>query len=207
MTWIESISRETATGYLKRLYRTYQHPNRTIANIYRAHSLRPHTLEGHAALNRAVLGHAGNQLPLWYLEAVGLYVSALNQCTYCIDHHIHAGGLAYPRNPEAWSVIADALLKDRAQNVFEGKELALLQYARNLTLDPASLTSASIDALHEAGASDGEILEVNQVASYFAYANRVVLGLGVTLDGEMRTEQTEIPFRKKIIPEPEKKTF
>jgi alkylhydroperoxidase family enzyme len=88
----------------------------------------------------------------------------------------------------------DALLNDRTDDVFKGKELALLGYARNLTLDPASLTAASIDALREAGASDGEILEVNQVAGYFAYANRVVLGLGVTLDGEVRAEQTEILF-------------
>ena len=151
MTWIESISRETATGYLERLYRAYQRPNRTIANIYRAHSLRPHTLEGHTTLYRAVLGHADNQLPLWYLEAVGLYVSVLNQCTYCTDHHTRAGGLAYPGEPEAWSAMEDALLNDRTDDVFKGKELALLGYARNLTLDPASLTAASIDALREAG--------------------------------------------------------
>ena len=188
MTWIESISRETATGYLERLYRAYQRPNRTIANIYRAHSLRPHTLGGHTALYRAVLGHTGNQLPLWYLEAVGLYVSVLNQCAYCIDHHTHAGGLAYPGESEAWATITDALLNDRTDHVFKGKELALLGYVRNLTLDPVSLTAASIDSLRQAGASDGEILEVNQVAGYFAYANRVVLGLGVTLDGEVRAE-------------------
>ena len=66
------------------------------------------------------------------------------------------------------------------------RELALLMYARNLTLDPASLTATSIDVLRVASASDSEILEVNQVASYFAYANRVVLGLGVALDGEVR---------------------
>jgi len=48
------------------------------------------------------------------------------------------------------------------------------------------LTVESIETLRAAGASDGEILEVNQVTGYFAYANRVVLGLGVTLDGETR---------------------
>ena len=186
MTWIESISREEATGHLKRLYQTYQRPNQTIANIYRAHSLRPHTLEGHTTLYRAVLGHADNELPLWYLEAVGLYVSVLNQCDYCIDHHTHAGGLVYPGEAEAWATITNALLNDRTADVFKGKELALLTYTRNLTLDPASLTATSIDVLRAASASDSEILEVNQVASYFAYANRVVLGLGVALDGEVR---------------------
>ena len=186
MTWIESISGEKATGYLKRMYQTYQRPNRTIANIFRAHSLRPHTLEGHAELYRAVLSHADNELPLWFLEAVGLYVSVLNQCSYCIDHHAHAGGLAYPGKAEAWAAITDALLDDRTADVFKGKELTLLTYTRNLTLDPASLTATSIDVLRAASASDSEILEVNQVVSYFAYANRVVLGLGVTLDGEVR---------------------
>ena len=186
MTWIDSISHEKASGHLKRLYQTCQRPNQTIANIFRAHSLRPHTLEGHTALYRAVLGHADNELPLWYLEAVGLYVSVLNQCNYCIDHHSHAGGLAYPGEPETWTTITDALLTDRTDDVFKGKELALLTYARILTLDPKSLTAVSIDALREASASDGEKLEVNQLASYFGYANRVVLGLGVTLDGEVR---------------------
>ena len=186
MTWIESISRAKAAGRLKTLYEKYQRPNGTIANIYSAQSLRPHTLEGHTALYRAVLGHTGNVLALWYLEAVGLYVSILNQCTYCIDHHNHAGGLAYAGKPEAWSAIADALMGDRLEEVFGGKELALLGYVRALTLDPATLTAESIETLREAGASDGEILEVNQVAGYFAYANRVVLGLGVTLDGETR---------------------
>ena len=194
MTWIESISRETATGHLESLYQTYQRPNRTIANIYRAHSLRPHTLEGHTALYRAVLGHADNELPLWYLETVGLYVSVLNQCSYCIYHHAHAGGLAYPGESEAWATITDALLNDRTADVFKGKELALLEYVRNLTLDPLSLTATSINVLRAAGANNGEVLEVNQVASYFAYANRVVLGLGVTLDGEVQAERTEILF-------------
>jgi uncharacterized protein YciW len=35
-----------------------------------------------------------------------------------------------------------------------------------------------------AGLDDGEILEVNQVVSYFAYVNRTVLGLGVDTEGD-----------------------
>ena len=33
--------------------------------------------------------------------------------------------------------------------------------------------------LRKAGWADGQILEINQVAGYFAYANRTVTGLGV----------------------------
>ena len=40
------------------------------------------------------------------------------------------------------------------------------------------------ERIRDAGLSDGEILEVNQVAAYFAYANRTVTGLGVHTEGE-----------------------
>jgi uncharacterized protein YciW len=42
-----------------------------------------------------------------------------------------------------------------------------------------------IDALKSAGLKDGEILEINQVTAYFAYANRTVTGLGVDTAGEV----------------------
>ena len=38
--------------------------------------------------------------------------------------------------------------------------------------------------LREAGALDEEILEINQVCCYFNYVNRLLNGLGVTLDGD-----------------------
>ena len=65
---------------------------------------------------------------------------------------------------------------------FSAKDRALLDYAMALTIDPAKMTRAHVDALREAGCDDGEILDANQVTAYFAYANRVVDGLGVELE-------------------------
>ncbi len=28
-----------------------------------------------------------NTLPKWYLETIGVWVSSLNQCDYCFEHH------------------------------------------------------------------------------------------------------------------------
>ncbi len=39
--------------------------------------------------------------------------------------------------------------------------------------------------LRSAGYTDGEILEINQVSAYFSYANRTVLGLGCSTDGDI----------------------
>lgn len=39
--------------------------------------------------------------------------------------------------------------------------------------------------MRDAGMTDGEVLEINQVVSYFNYANRTVLGLGVSIEGDI----------------------
>ncbi len=70
--------------------------------------------------------------------------------------------------------LADASWSDR--------ERALLDYAIALTADPGGMRRAHVEALRAAGLDDGEILDANQVTAYFAYANRVVDGLGVQLE-------------------------
>lgn len=185
MTWIKFVPFEEATGRLQDLYQKYKRPNNTVANIITAHSIKPHLLEGHMAFYRAALGHSANELPLWFQEAVGVYVSVLNGCEYCIDHHGHFGGLAYSGEASEWEAIMRALTDENPAAAFDGKYLALINYAGDLTTAPASVSEIIFQELRASGASDGEILEVNQVTGYFAYANRTVLGLGVTLDGEV----------------------
>ena len=49
---------------------------------------------------------------------------------------------------------------------------------------PGEMVEADVSAARTAGASDGEILEVNQVCAYFNYSNRLLNGLGVTTEGD-----------------------
>jgi uncharacterized protein YciW len=60
-----------------------------------------------------------------------------------------------------------------------------MEYARVLTRDPAGLSENHVIGLREAGYTDGEILEINQVSAYFSYANRTVLGLGCSTAGDI----------------------
>lgn len=184
MTWIRVTEYPEARGALRTLYDRVRGPDGAIDNILKAHSLRPHTLAGHMTLYKHVLHHPGNTLPTWFLEAVGVRVSRLNRCDYCVAHH--AAGLGRQlADPARTRAILAALEAGAPERVFEGKELALLRYAELLTTIPAEVGPADVAALRDAGADDGEILEVNQVAAYFAYANRTVLGLGITSDGEV----------------------
>ena len=69
-------------------------------------------------------------------------------------------------------------------DTFSGPELAMLMYTEKLTLRPAQMVKADIDALKAEGIDDGEILEANQIIGYFNYVNRCLNGLGVTTDGD-----------------------
>ncbi len=183
MSWIKTISYQNATGKLKALYERIKGPNNYLDNIMKVHSLKPHTLEGHMKLYKNVLHHLDNQFPKWLLEAIGIYVSLLNNCEYCVQHHFQ--GMRKLLNDDARSnAIFTALKEEDPASAFPDKEV-IFNYAAKLTKSPNSVSEDDMKQLRESGLSDAEILEINQVVSYFSYANRTVLGLGVNTDGDI----------------------
>jgi uncharacterized peroxidase-related enzyme len=183
MTWITRIGYEESSGRLRQSYDRIRGPHGEIDNIMAVHSLRPHTLDGHMALYKNVLHHTSNRLPTWLLELVGVHVSLLNRCDYCSEHHF-AGMCRLLGDPDRGARLR-AALEARDYAAFEPREAAILRYAEKLTLEPGAMVPGDLEALRDAGLDDGEILEVNQVAAYFAYANRTVQGLGVTTEGDI----------------------
>ncbi len=185
MSWIKTIEFAEAEGRLKSIYDKVKGANNIIDNILKVHSLRPHTLTGHMALYKNVLHNSNNMLPKWYLETIGVYVSLLNKCSYCVDHH-YAGLERLLKNNQRLNAgeIRESLNRDKPEEYFTDKFRLGLKYAKQLTLTPAQIEQSLISEMQESGFSDGEILEINQVAAYFNYANRTVLGLGVHIDGD-----------------------
>ncbi|MCZ6658607.1 MAG: peroxidase-related enzyme [Gammaproteobacteria bacterium] len=178
MTWINTISYEDSEGGLRKLYDRIKGPNNNVDNIMLAHSLRPHSMQGHMTLYKYVLHHPRNTLPKVYLETIGVYVSSLNNCDYCVEHHF-AGMARLLDDADRAEVIRQALQNRRPEDAFEASESAGLNYANKLTLAPDHVTESDIETLRQAGLDDGQILEINQVTAYFGYANRMVLGLGI----------------------------
>ncbi|MEP4035735.1 peroxidase-related enzyme [Pseudophaeobacter sp.] len=185
MAWIKTIPFSEATGKLKTLYGRVTGPNGNVDNIMMAHSLRPHSMEGHMAIYKNVLHHSGNSIPKWFLETLGVWVSRLNDCDYCVDHHF--SGLKRLLSDDARANALRSAIE--ARNIADapldaGQKLAM-DYARQLTRDPGGMTQGIVIELREQGYSDGEILEINQVTAYFNYANRTVLGLGCSTKGDV----------------------
>jgi len=185
MSWIKTIAYTDATGKLKTLYDRVKGPDDNVDNIMMSHSLRPHTMEGHMAIYKYVLHHSGNKIPKWFLEALGVWVSALNKCDYCVEHHFAGMKRLLGNDPRADAIRASIDSGDISTAPLDDAQLEAMHYAKGLTKDPSALTEENIKRLRSAGFDDGEILEINQVSSYFSYANRTVLGLGCSIAGDI----------------------
>lgn len=185
MPWIETVPYDAATGKLKLLYDRVKGPDDNVDNIMRMHSLRPHSMEGHMAIYKYVLHHTGNTIPKWFLETLGVWVSALNECDYCVEHHF--AGLKRLLNDDAKADGIRAAIDARSidQAPLDDAQKVAMEYARQLTRDAAGMTQDIVHRLRAAGYTDGEVLEINQVSAYFGYANRTVLGLGCSIKGDV----------------------
>ena len=65
-------------------------------------------------------------------------------------------------------------------------DVAMLHYARNLTVEASSIDENDITGLRELGFSDRAILEINLAAAYMNFVNRIAQGLGVELEASMQ---------------------
>ena len=185
MSWIDTIAYEKADAKLKALYDRVKGPNNNVDNIMMMHSLRPHTMEGHMAIYKYVLHHRDNTIDKWFLETLGVWVSTLNKCEYCIEHHF-AGLKRLLNDDEKATQIRSAIDTNKIEEApIENCQKTAMEYARKLTHNPGSIREESIEKLRADGYTDGEILEINQVCAYFSYANRTVLGLGCSTKGDI----------------------
>ena len=149
MTWIKTVSYDEAQGRLLTLYDRVKGPDDNVDNIMLAHSLRPHSMEGHMALYKNVLHNTRNTVPRWFLESLGLYTSMLNDCEYCVEHH-HAGMRRLLGDEARSRAVRDALESGDWPDAFDRRETAALIYVRRLTKAPAEIAEDDIQALREA---------------------------------------------------------
>ena len=143
--WIAHIPYSESNGRLRSLYDRIKGPDGNIDNIMLAHSLRAHSMEGHMALYKYVLHHSGNVTPKWFLEALGVHVSLLNGCDYCVEHHF-AGLRRLLKDDFRATVIRSALERvDFADNFSRaGARRARLRHGA----DPGAAADGRVETRH-----------------------------------------------------------
>ena len=158
MPYIKVIDPKHATGRLADIYQRVSGPGGQVDNVLQIHSLRPHTLEGHMALYKSVLHHPRNKLPKWFLEALGVLVSLLNDCSYCARHHSAGMKRLLKGRDGLFGQYLQQLESDDPGAPFTPREQAALRLTaarENLTAAQAALSRL------QAGATSSEQLAAN----------------------------------------------
>jgi uncharacterized peroxidase-related enzyme len=74
------------------------------------------------------------------------------------------------------------LKRDYREAELSEADRAMLDYVAKLTRAPATVEKTDVIRLRETGFGDKAILEINQIAGFFAWCNRTIDGLGVELE-------------------------
>jgi uncharacterized peroxidase-related enzyme len=79
-------------------------------------------------------------------------------------------------------LLVEQLKKNHLDSNLDDKDLAMLNYAAKLTLEPWNMNEDDVVSLRNEGFPDAAILDICQVTGYFAFVNRLADGLGVELE-------------------------
>ncbi|MCK9518860.1 MAG: peroxidase-related enzyme [Dehalococcoidia bacterium] len=107
-------------------------------------------------------------------EMISVAVSMQNQCLYCLVAHGFAVR-ALTKDP----VLGDRITFDYRRAGLSDKQVAMLDYAVKITLDPASCDQADIEELRAHGFSDEDIWDIAEVAAAFNFTNRMASATGM----------------------------
>lgn len=178
MSWIEEIDVDEADGKLAALYAELVEKRGKVSNILKVHSLNPAAMGDHLDFYMTIMfGKSG--LSRAEREAVAVVVSATNECAYCVNHHAEALR-RYVKDDE----ILEMLMTADGLETLEPRLSNIVRHAEKLTSAPSAMTESDLGELRAFGLSDGDILDLTLIVSYFNFVNRIAQGLGVEFSDE-----------------------
>jgi uncharacterized peroxidase-related enzyme len=177
MSWIARVTPDHATPDLRVIHDRIKakSASQRVAYLWQAWGSHPAGLEATFATYRALMDDP-SPLTTAQAEMIALVVSANNGCAYCVAHH----------GPKLARLVGEDLaravaLDYRTANLV-ARDRVLLDSAVALSCEPSERTATDLERLREYGFDDAGILRAIEIAAYYAYVNRVALGLGVELE-------------------------
>jgi uncharacterized peroxidase-related enzyme len=178
MSWIDEIEIGEADGHLAEIYEELVRKRGKISNILKVHSLNPEAMSGHLDVYMTLM-FSRSGLTRGEREAIGVVVSAENDCAYCVNHH--AVALRHFIKDEE---TLDMLVAADGLETLEPRLSNIVRHAQKLTSAPEAMTESDLGELRAVGLSDRDILDLTLITAYFNFVNRLALGLGVEFTDE-----------------------
>lgn len=176
MSRIAVIEENQAEGGIKEAYAQMKSEMGVVPNVMKVFSTWPELFAAQAGLFQTVMA-SETKLPRATKEMIAALTSGLNQCTYCVTHHVN-----FMKQYGVSDTAAETIEKDYRQAGLDKKTLGLLEYAEKVTKHAYKVTDADIALLSALGWSDREILEATAVVGLFSFINRAADALGVQLE-------------------------
>ena len=140
-----------------------------INNLFKVLPLNAHQYKGFLDFKASLFTPETCYLSTADKEMIGLVVSSINCCSYCLTTH---GDMLRGLTGDA--IWVDKIIYNYRSAKLTPKQRALCDYAYFVTVYPQEITTGQIDKLREAGLNDHEILEAAYIAGFFNYTNRWV---------------------------------
>ena len=169
MAYVSLIQAEVASPEIKEIYeqKLKGKPN----NVQKALAHRPDMLKNFIPFYASV----GRSLERKLYELIYIRVSMMNECPYCLQHHLSSSKRAGV-TPEEW-----AELKEGNFSVFTEKERQALIHAEKLTHAPGAVVDDDFLELRK-HFSDAEIVDIHMLTGLANLTNRCTSPLGVELE-------------------------
>ncbi len=178
MSWINEVEYGEAEGKTKEVYDKIKDQRGKLSNIMKVQSMMPEAMKHHLDLYLSIM-FKDRYLSREQCEMIGVLVSSINGCDYCVNHHAEALNHFWKDQKKI-----KELKKDYEKIDISKKEKNMLDFVKRSTERPSSIREEDLDDLRKAGFSDEEILNISMVSSYFNFVNRIALTLGVDFSEE-----------------------
>jgi len=166
---VSLVTVDAASSQVREIYEKTLRGN--PGNVQKALAHRPEMLKNFLSFYASV----GRSLDRKLYELIYLRVSFINECRYCIQHHVASSKRA-GLGPEDW-----AALKQGNYSRFSEKEQAALAYVEKLTRAPHQIADSDFDTLKK-HFSDPEIVDIHMLAGLANLTNRLTDPLGLELE-------------------------
>jgi len=176
MAYIKVIEFEESEGELKSIYENLIKTRGKLADVHMIQSLNPASIVHHMDLYMGIM-FGKSPLKRVQREMMAVVVSKYNACEYCQMHHAEAVNHYWKDEQKT-----QQLKEDYSQLELNEIDTALCNFARDLTINPEGSEENSIIQLRDLGLSDRAILDATLVVSYFNFVNRIVMGLGLSVN-------------------------
>jgi alkylhydroperoxidase family enzyme len=205
MSWL-TLPEDEATPELARLTAAWRERGQQVPPVIGVLKARPATLSAVLSLNYA-LTFGASSLGRRAEELIAVWVSALNDCFFCLATHARYLEQQWKGPPVELQSLLEHMknLAERARTggeperqrvsralatlpALDSSERELLDFVLGLTLAPAGVEHDDFSCLRAAGFDETECLDAVLVAGCFALMNRLANGTGVVLDPSKHME-------------------